>query len=1173
MRMNRMSAVASLLAGFGLIGSALTGCSSSNAGSSSVLTEAEREYVAEAFAQKNEKYQTRGPKPFDNPDKAIQFFLEQRLADGMDQYPVDLLEAAHQQMRLAEQAVQRRGGELPGDLAGWQEIGPGNIGGRTRAIAINPENPDILFAGGVAGGVWKSVDAGQFWVPTGDSLPNLAVTDIVIDPLDSNVMYFSTGEGFFNGDAVRGLGIFRSTDAGDTWEQLANTSNSNFFYVNKLAIAETTIDGEPGVEIIAAARSGVWRSIDNGQTWNALITNPFQTVQPGVQVATGSGVGFTDVAIGDDYVLAAAGSFSTDGVYRAERGSGSWTNVLNENDQGRATISISPTDPDIIYLGVATADGNDTEAGRFKNVFRSLDGGLTWSERTNLANETNQLLFSNLPFGNGCFGFQFFSQGWYDNIIKVDPVDPNIVWIGGIDLFRSDDGGQNFQLASYWYFDPTDPNYVHADHHALVFHPDYNGTTNQILYSGSDGGLARTDNARDVLTINTCPVFSPEPLPQVTWTQLNNNYGVTQFYHGDVAREQDIFIGGTQDNGTLRGNTRDVMVDWDRIFGGDGGYVAIDPFNSNVVYAETQNFPRIRKSVDGGENFQLAVEGITDEDGLFITPFAMDQNNPEILWTGGSRIWRTTNGAASWERIGNRLAGNVPISAIGISPGTSDVVYIGYANGAIARSTNASAEGASFEIVSESFQNPIGFISSIAVDPTDPNTVYATVSSFGVPHVWRSTDGGTNWNSIDGIGLDGIPDIPVNVLAIRPTNSQQLYAGTDIGVFVSDDFGATWSPASSGMANTVVEWLDFRDRDTIVAFTHGRSAFLADLTPRTSIEIVPTQPLPQVLQRNENMFVEVRIDVVEDSLVDAPRVFYRPSDRDTFFSLPLVSRGNDIFDAVIPGFECHSDPEYFISVTGVESGEVRLPPVATVQTEVVENISVFFDDGETDAGWTISGDATDGVWERGFPDNNNRADPATDFDGTGRAWLTDIDPNNENSDIDNGSTILTSPELNIPRGAVFSFAYWFNATQDSGVSEGDMFLVEVSTDNFQDPANTYEIFRSETPAEQWRTVSLVAGQDGFELNPTGSEWIRVIASDVGTRNIVEAGLDAVDIGRRTCELCLADANQDGRVNGTDFGAWLGLFNAGDPRADVNLDEQLNGLDFTAWLQGFEFGCD
>jgi hypothetical protein len=431
--------------------------------------------------------------------------------------------------------------------------------------------------------------------------------------------------------------------------------------------------------------------------------------------------------------------------------------------------------------------------------------------------------------------FGNYAQGWYDNIIAVDPVDPDIVWVGGVDLFRSDDGGQNFGIAAYWIFylqNPPPPYQIHPDHHAIVFHPSYDGVTNRIMYFGNDGGLFRTTNARAATSQEDCPLPGDEPLPEIVFERLNNNYGVTQFYHGDAAREIDRFIGGCQDNGTNRVNSAGTPNDWSMIFGGDGGYVAIDPTNPNVMYIEIQFFPEIRKSINGGLSFFYAINGITDTDGLFITPFAMDQSNPSVLWTGGSRPWRTTNAAVSWAPAGPFFAAPDQISAIAISPTDGNVVYLGFSDGFVARSTNGLAASPTWTVRGAAQGLPVGgYVSSVAVDPQDPDVAYATYSTFGIPHIYRTVNGGAAWTSIDGIGFDGVPDIPVHWLEARPCNPEQLYAATELGVFASDDSGATWQPANVGLANVVVESLDFKDENTLVAFTHGRGAFVAELAP------------------------------------------------------------------------------------------------------------------------------------------------------------------------------------------------------------------------------------------------------------------------------------------------------------------------------------------------------
>jgi len=782
-----------------------------------------------AIRQKEHKLRTRGPKSFDQPAEAHEFFIEQRLSDGQPDYPWPHLARARDEILVREQA----GGIAAASSAAWSWLGPGNRGGRTRAFAIDPNVPDIMYAGGVAGGIWKTTDGGASWNVADDLLINLAVTSIALDPNDTSVLYAGTGEGVLTGrPGVRGLGIFKSVDAGATWTQLESTvdvvPSSAFHYVNEVVISPNDSN-----RIYAATRTGVWRSVDAGTSWSVVLSNPSYIGTP--PTTNGCTVGCTDLAIradtSPDVIFASFGSFDADGLYRSDDGGDTWTAYSMGADQGRMTVALAPSDNDIVYLLMAN-NGSTGQTGQLIDVFRSDDGGETFVPRVNLDSLTGPWLLSNLILATGCVEGGTYSQGWYDNIIAVDPVDPDIVWVGGVDIFRSDDGGANWGIPGYWVFytlDPPPPYYIHPDHHNIVFHPQYDGTSNQTMYVTNDGGLFRTTNARAATSQEDCPLPGDEPLPEIVWESLNHNYGVTQFYHGDSARLDDVFIGGCQDNGSNRVQAVGAPNDWDLIFGGDGGYTAISPNDSNVMYVEYQGFPTIQKSVNGGETFFNASATITDTDGLFITPIAMDQADPDVLWTGGARPWRTTNAALHWQPVGPNFAGPAKISAIGIAPSDSNVVYLGFNNGYVARTTQGLSANPGWEI----FVNGLvgAWVSSVAVDPQDPDTAYITYSTFGVPHVLRTTNGGQNWSSIDGIEFEGVPDIPAHWVAVRPCNSQQLFVGTELGVFASDDGGASWAPFNTGLAHTVVETLDWKNENTLVAFTHGRGAFMTPLTP------------------------------------------------------------------------------------------------------------------------------------------------------------------------------------------------------------------------------------------------------------------------------------------------------------------------------------------------------
>jgi len=352
----------------------------------------------------------------------------------------------------------------------------------------------------------------------------------------------------------------------------------------------------------------------------------------------------------------------------------------------------------------------------------------------------------------------------------------------------------------------------------------------------------RTDNARASTSQNDCPFGTGPPvppLPGIRWTDLDNGYGTHQFYHGDTARGVDTFGGGAQDNGTNLVNSAIAPNNWREVIGGDGGYFQIDPTDSRIMYGETQGFPRIRKSTDGGNSFIFAIDGITDFDGLFITPFAMDQSNPNVLWTGGSRVWRTRSGAASWKMVGDFQFEDFSnaVSAIGIAPTDGNVVYIGYAPNAqtasdarMVRTTNGLDTQPRWRFVESGLPNS-GWISSIAVSPRSPDIAYCTISTFNEPHIFKTTNGGRTWESIDGPAAEGVPDIPAHWIVVRPCDPDMLYVGTELGVFASEDDGVTWLPANDGFPNTVIETRDFQDDDTLVAFTHGRGAFKTELMP------------------------------------------------------------------------------------------------------------------------------------------------------------------------------------------------------------------------------------------------------------------------------------------------------------------------------------------------------
>ena len=783
----------------------------------------------------------------DQPSERQEFFALKRVPPGESRIPVERYLQAREQMKrmplhsTAGGAVRHPSAAELGInfdtaaafLGPWTPLGPGNIGGRTRALVVDPANPNTLYAGGVAGGVWKTTNGGGAWVALTDTLlPNLAVASLDIDPTSSNILYAGTGEGVFNGDAVRGAGIFKTTDGGVTWNQLATTANADFNFVNKLKVLST------GTSVLAATRTGLWRSMDSGGTWT--------------QVIDASSInGCFDIALGNTYVLASCGTFAQAIVSRSTDGGASFATAFTPPAGGRTSLAIAPSDENIVYALASSIEGGTYNLG-LSAVYKSIDGGIEWTPTvTNTsANKLNTLLLTNPVYANYAeCGFgpsdSIFNQGWYDNVIAVDPTNPNRVWAGGIDLFRSNDGGTTWALASFWWTGSSPGPFAHADQHAIVFAPDF--ATSGKMYVGNDGGIFRTLNgATGGTTSNVC---NPAGVG-IVWTELNNNYGVTQFYHGlpyPGPSGGDTFFGGTQDNGTIRGSVGLGIDGWRQIQGGDGGYVAVNPTNTNVLYAETTGLS-ITKSVDGGAHFVDAIAGILDQGFLFITPFVMSPNNPQILWTGGDRMWRTTNGAASWTAAGSSFdCGSVSAIAVAPRAGTLEdsrldqVVLAGTSGGCVFRTATA-LTGTATTSWTPILSAGDGYVSSIAFDPTNASNVYVTHSQFGVGHVYRSIDGGLTFSNIDGSG-SVLPDVPTHTIVVAPGNPNILYVGTDLGVFSSDDGGDNWSVENTGFANVITEALavgQVGSVDHVFAFTHGRGVFRVALPPSMA-DIAATQ--------------------------------------------------------------------------------------------------------------------------------------------------------------------------------------------------------------------------------------------------------------------------------------------------------------------------------------------
>ncbi len=677
----------------------------------------------------------------------------------------------------------------------WISMGPSPIencgsgvavicSGRVTAIAIDPNNSGTIYIGGAQGGVWKSTNGGSGWVPLTDDQPSLAIGAIAIAP--NGNLYVGTGEGNHSGDSYYGAGILKSTDGGKTWVQLGASvfGRSAFTKIivnprNPTTIIAATTFGNTGsstggIAVNPGVPWGVFLSTDAGNSWTLKLTAKFQA---------------SDLAI--DPTSASTIYAAVDGAVYASTDNGStWTGPLQEglpapSKVGRMNLAVSVAPPRTLFAAVeeVTPDSNSRGA-----LYRSTNGASSWSV----------VLSPTGPKG----GTFCETQCWYDMVIAVDPTDVNTIYLGGLHLYRSTDGGATWT-------DLLGQGYIHVDQHALAFSPASHST----IYIGNDGGLWSSSNA------NTC-------LPSSCWTNLNSGLTLTQFQSlAAHPSDKNAFFGGTQDNGTpIHRGTSSV---WTRIRGGDGGWTAFDPKNPRTMYHTFQEVDPAR-SDDGGLTWTSIKNGLDTKDkALFYNPMALSPNNPSKLYLGTYRLYKTANKGENWFLPNPGLSFSASggcrsedcIAVIAVAPSNEEYVYVATTTGKFFVSRDGG------DHFSESDRGlPGRRVTKIAIDPRTPEKAYVTVTGFGVGHVFSTGDAGASWSDIS----SNLPDFPATAITFDPTGAV-LLVGTDIGVYASYDGGAHWSAIGPGLPRVAVFEMVFAADGTLLAATHGRGVWRAIL--------------------------------------------------------------------------------------------------------------------------------------------------------------------------------------------------------------------------------------------------------------------------------------------------------------------------------------------------------
>jgi hypothetical protein len=677
----------------------------------------------------------------------------------------------------------------------WEWLGPGNIGGRIRAINIHPTSTNTIFIGSVSGGIWRSTNGGTSWTPINDFMANLNVTSIVRDPTNANIMYASTGEGVNCWDCLPGAGIFKSTNGGSNWSQLASTNTSDFKWVNRLAHHP---DSASVLYAVTSYPNRIYKTVNGGTSWTQL----YVTASPCL-----------DIRICEASVSRLIAGCAND-VYISSNWGKTWTDVSTglasklPDNPGRCEVSFAPSLSYRVYASINTNGGE---------IWRSDNFGSTWTQRYT---------------GSDYLG----TQGWYNNCIWIDPTNSSLLVVGGIDNWRSTDGGATITKISDWtkYHNGGSANSAHADNHIIINHPGYDGSTNKTVFFGNDGGIQK---ATDITTVSNTS----------GWTNLcSTTLGISQFYGGACFSDGSVMIGGTQDNDNLRYRSSGSWSGpdgWFQDHTGDGTYCAIDQTNKNIFFTAYTNL-WIDKSTDGGDNYSGAATGITDAgDGnrsLFVSPFSMDPNTSTRLIAGGADIWRTTNGGTSWSSIkpdiGGRWIGADYVyyrcTAIDIATGNSNIIWVGHEDGYLYKTTNGTNASPTWTRVDENpTALPNRWVSDIAINPNNHNEVWVVFSGYVNNNVWFTSDGGSNWSNRTGTAPNDVPALTINTVRVHPSNSNWIYIGTDLGVLSSMDKGLNWSVMTQyadneGPANVEVSELVWQGT-YLVAFTHGRGAYRA----------------------------------------------------------------------------------------------------------------------------------------------------------------------------------------------------------------------------------------------------------------------------------------------------------------------------------------------------------
>ena len=666
------------------------------------------------------------------------WFFEQRM------YPDNFIPDGAYQKAFDEKMKLRRESGVFYPTVNWTNLGPtpgyyfnyGNISSRIVTVKFDPSNPNTIYVGAAYGGIWKSTDGGLNWVSKSDFEVSLSSGALAIDPNNTNIIYYGTGEATYSGASYYGRGLLKSTNGGESWTNItAGLPFSSYF--SRLVIKP----GNSNTLFAALGTSGLHVSTDAGITWSVVVSGRCDDI-----VFSPDGTKAYIVGSGTSYKM------STDG------GANFNTVTFTPGMGTRNHIAICKSFPNVLYIS--------KYSGSSITVYKSTDGGLNYSQ---------------ISVGTDFSG----SQAWYDFYMHVNPFNPNIAYVGSIDIWRTTNGNTFINNTNGY-----SGGNVHVDQHNMDFHP----TDSNVCISVNDGGIWYSSNKGD------------------SWMNRNAGLTLTQFYRmtSDPSNANHL-AGGTQDNGTQR--TKGT-ANWIAAFGGDGGEVCFHPLNSNYVLGETQN-NGVRRSVNNGESWSSATTGLTGT-GAWVGPIIAHPDSVSIFYTARGQVFKSTNMGSSWVAISSGTSGT--IREMAISKSDSKVMYA-TSGSSVYKSNN---RGYTFVLSNSGLPNKT--ITSIYIHPDSSDVALVTMSGFGGNKIHKTTNGGANWFSIYG----NLPDSPINDGMFYYPNfaTNIILAATDVGVFMTTNNGTNWTELADGLPNTVAMHMDYNSASGKLRLgTHGRGTW------------------------------------------------------------------------------------------------------------------------------------------------------------------------------------------------------------------------------------------------------------------------------------------------------------------------------------------------------------